>query len=98
MGSLVVFEEGRPAKSQYRRYRIRQVEGQDDFAMMGEVIRRRLARATHDSPDPRFARLPDLIVVDGGKGQLNSAGAVVDAMVQSAGLPAIPVVSLAGAQ
>jgi len=95
VGSMVVFEEGRPAKSQYRRYRIRQVEGQDDFAMIGEVIRRRLARAAGENPDPRFARLPDLIVVDGGKGQLNSAGLVVDAMAQSAGLPSIPVVSLA---
>ncbi len=95
VGSMVVFEEGRPAKSQYRRYRIRQVEGQDDFAMIGEVIRRRLTRAAGENPDPRFARLPDLIVVDGGKGQLNSAGWVVDAMAQSAGLPSIPVVSLA---
>ncbi|MGI6131709.1 MAG: excinuclease ABC subunit UvrC [Bacillota bacterium] len=95
VGSMVVFEEGRPAKSQYRRYRIRRVEGQDDFAMMGEVIERRLARATGENPDPKFARLPDLIVIDGGKGQLNSAGAVVDAMAQSAGLPRIPVVSLA---
>jgi len=95
VGSMVVFEEGRPAKSQYRRYRIRQVEGQDDFAMIGEVIRRRLTRAAGENPDPRFARLPDLIVVDGGKGQLNSAGLVVDAMAQSAGLPSIPVVSLA---
>lgn len=95
VGSMVVFEEGRPAKSQYRRYRIRQVEGQDDFAMMGEVIRRRLARATGDSPHPSFAHLPDLIIVDGGKGQLNSAAAVVDTMAQAAGLPQIPVVSLA---
>lgn len=95
VGSMVVFEEGRPAKSQYRRFRIRQVEGQDDFAMMGEVIRRRLTRAMGDSPDPKFARLPDLIVVDGGKGQLNSAGRVVDAMTLSAGLARIPVVSLA---
>jgi excinuclease ABC subunit C len=95
VGSMIVFEEGRPAKSQYRRYRIRHVDGQDDFAMMGEVIRRRLARATGENPDPRFGRLPDLIVVDGGKGQLNSAGAAVDAMAQSAGLPRVPVVSLA---
>ena len=95
VGSMVVFEEGRPAKSQYRRYRIRRVEGQDDFAMMGEVIRRRLARAAGENPDPKFVRLPDLIIVDGGKGQLNAAGAVVDVMAQSAGLPRIAVVSLA---
>ncbi len=95
VGSMVVFEEGRPAKSQYRRFRIRQVEGQDDFAMMGEVIRRRLIRGMGDSPDPKFARLPDLIVVDGGKGQLNSAGRVIDQMALSAGVQAIRVASLA---
>ncbi len=95
VGSMVVFEEGRPARSEYRRFRIRQVEGQDDFAMMGEIIRRRLVRGAGDAPDPKFARLPGLIVVDGGKGQLNAAGRVVDEMAMSMGLAQIPVVSLA---
>ncbi|HHY61387.1 MAG: excinuclease ABC subunit UvrC [Bacillota bacterium] len=91
VGSMVVFEAGLPAKSQYRRFRIRQVEGQDDYAMMAEVIRRRLVRAIGDDPDPKFARLPDLIVVDGGRGQLNAAADVLDSL----GRGDIPLISLA---
>ncbi len=91
VGSMAVFEAGAPAKSQYRRFRIRHVEGQDDYAMIAEVIRRRLARALRDDPDPRFGRLPDLIVVDGGRGQLNAAAEVIDSM----GKGDIPLVSLA---
>jgi len=71
VGSMVVFEEGKPAKSQYRRFRIRTVQGQNDFAMMGEVLKRRFSR--HREGDSRFARMPDLVLVDGGKGQLNVA-------------------------
>lgn len=68
VGSMVVFQDGEPNKSEYRRYRIRTVEGQDDFAMMQEVIGRRLRSAMEgDTP------LPDLIIVDGGKGQLSTA-------------------------
>lgn len=66
VGSQVVFRNGRPDKSSYRRYRIRNVEGQDDFAMMNEVLSRRLRRADEEPP-------PDLLVVDGGKGQLGVA-------------------------
>lgn len=91
VGSMVVFEAGLPAKSQYRRFRIRHVEGQDDYAMMAEVIQRRLARALGDDPDPKFGHLPDLIVVDGGRGQLNAAAVVLDSM----GKGDIPLVSLA---
>ncbi len=91
VGSMVVFEAGLPAKSQYRRFRIRQVEGQDDYAMMAEVIRRRLARAIGDRPDAKFGRLPDLIIVDGGRGQLNAVAAVLDSMGQGH----IPLASLA---
>ena len=68
VGSMVVFEEGEPAKSEYRRFRIRTVEGQDDFAMMREVVSRRYFRAVKEN-----GVLPDLILIDGGKGQLNSA-------------------------
>jgi len=68
VGSMVVFEEGEPAKSEYRRFRIRTVEGQDDFAMMREVVSRRYFRAVKEN-----GILPDLILIDGGKGQLNSA-------------------------
>ncbi|MBC8233828.1 excinuclease ABC subunit UvrC [bacterium] len=68
VGSMVVFEEGEPTKSEYRRFRIRTVEGQDDFAMMREVVSRRYFRAVKEN-----GVLPDLILIDGGKGQLNSA-------------------------
>jgi excinuclease ABC subunit C len=71
VASQVVFDEGQPRKDLYRRYRIRTVEGQDDFASMTEVLTRRLARAVKDQ------EYPDLIVVDGGKGQLNMAMAVM---------------------
>ena len=67
VGSLVVFEEGKPNKSRYRRYRIKSVSGADDYAMMEEVLTRRYKRALKEND------LPDLLVVDGGKGQLNVA-------------------------
>lgn len=69
VGSMVVFEVGLPAKSQYRRFKIRVGEEPDDYGMMREVLLRRFARI--DSP--KFARVPDLILIDGGKGQLNAA-------------------------
>ncbi|HVN63911.1 MAG TPA: excinuclease ABC subunit UvrC, partial [Candidatus Binataceae bacterium] len=67
VGSQVTFEEGEPRKDFYRRYRIRGFVGQDDFASLYEVLKRRLARAERDGD------YPDLVVIDGGKGQLNSA-------------------------
>ncbi len=67
VGSGVCFVDGRPDKSRYRRYRIRQVEGQDDFAMLYEVLTRRLRKGK------ATGELPDLLVIDGGKGQLNVA-------------------------
>jgi excinuclease ABC subunit C len=66
VGSMVTFENNRPDKRGYKRFRIKGVVGQDDFGMMAEVIRRR-----YSSPD--MGELPDLIVIDGGKGQLNAA-------------------------
>jgi len=72
VGSMVVFEEGRPKKSDYRRYRIRTVEGADDYAMMRETLTRRMRRASSEGP------MPSLVVVDGGKGQLNVALSVFD--------------------
>jgi len=70
VGSMVVFEGGLPAKSHYRRFKIH-VSGQpDDYGMMREVLMRRLAKAA--SGDKKFLPLPDLILVDGGRGQLNA--------------------------
>jgi len=67
VGSMVVFDEGEPDKNRYRRFRIKTVEGADDFAMMYEVLTRRYQRALEEKD------LPDLLMVDGGKGQLNVA-------------------------
>ena len=74
-GSMVVFTEGMPAKGEYRRFKIRAVQGPDDYAMMQQVLRRRLRRAGTEKQATQmsWAVLPDLIVVDGGKGQLNAA-------------------------
>jgi len=68
VASMVVFEEGKPKKSQYRKYIINDVDGPDDFSSMREVIRRRYSRVNEEG-----MQLPDLIMVDGGKGQLSSA-------------------------
>ena len=77
VGSQVTFDEGEPRKDLYRRYRIRSFEGQDDFASMYEVLKRRLERAVHEN------EFPDLWVIDGGKGQLNVAVAGAEG-IQSA--------------
>jgi excinuclease ABC subunit C len=80
VGSMVVFEEGRPRTSDYRRFRIRDVAGSDDFAMLREVLRRRFARFRRGAQvvdDTSFAALPDLVLIDGGRGQLSSAVAAM---------------------
>ena len=71
VASGVVFFDGRAHKTEYRRYKIKTVEGSDDFKSLAEVISRRLERAK--SGDEKFAVLPDLMVIDGGKGQLSHA-------------------------
>ncbi|GAC1553267.1 MAG: excinuclease ABC subunit UvrC [Herpetosiphon sp.] len=106
VGSMVVFEQGEPKKSAYRRFRIKTVDGPDDVASIKEVLRRRFKRAqladgeivpdNHSSfvelreevpttpiqeareSDPAWAQLPDLLIVDGGKGQVNGAIAVLN--------------------
>ncbi|MGC9316622.1 MAG: excinuclease ABC subunit UvrC [Armatimonadota bacterium] len=71
-GSMVVFADGLPQKSSYRRFRMRATEGKpDDFAMLAEMLQRRLRRAAEG--DEKFLPLPELLVVDGGKGQLGVA-------------------------
>lgn len=92
VGSMVVLEDGKPASSEYRRFKIRSVEGQNDFAMMGEVITRRFRRALAD--DEKFNKLPDLMLIDGGKGQLSAAQAAMKAFASSH-LPDIPMIALA---
>jgi excinuclease ABC subunit C len=96
VGSMVVFEDGLPKKADYRRFAIKDVVGQDDFASMAEVIRRRFTAylSVRDAPHGRsskFSYPPNLIVIDGGRGQLNAALAVLSEL----GLPDIPCVGLA---
>ncbi|MBV9392590.1 MAG: excinuclease ABC subunit UvrC [Verrucomicrobia bacterium] len=116
VASMVSFRNGVPDKSNYRRYRVRTVAGQDDFASMAEVVRRRYSRvllearqfapelsefnqenvieAVHRvevSQPERFVRLPDLIIVDGGKGQLGAACRELERL----GLHDIPIIGLA---
>ena len=92
VGSMVVLEDGKPASSEYRRFKIRSVEEQNDFAMMQEVITRRFRRALAD--DEKFNKLPDLMLIDGGKGQLSAAQAAMEAFASSH-LPDIPMIALA---
>ena len=81
VGSMVVFEEGRPRTGEYRRFRIKDVKGANDFASHQEVLRRRFKRArTGEEGKEEELRwlLPDLVVIDGGKGQLSAAKVVLD--------------------
>jgi len=124
VASMVRFKDGKPDNQNYRRYRIKTVKGQDDFASMAEVVRRRYSRillegrksqgedvadATQESPldamrrigeqiesdntakKTRYVRLPDLVIVDGGKGQLSSAYKELRRL----GLQDLPIVGLA---
>ena len=101
VGSMVVFLDGRPEKAHYRQFNIRTVQGPDDYASMDEVLRRRFQRlvlsSTEESKpggkvDPSFSALPDLILVDGGKGQLNRA---VEVLAEFDLLDTIPIAGLA---
>jgi excinuclease ABC subunit C len=82
VGSMVVFEDGLPVKSAYRQFSIKTVDGNDDFAAMAEVLRRRLSRWREDpqtkSGKRGFAAPADLLLIDGGLGQLNAVRAVVN--------------------
>jgi excinuclease ABC subunit C len=108
VASLVSFRNGRPERAQYRKFKIKTVEGQDDFASMAEVVRRRYSRLLREAVDtvapageragkvvsekiPAPVSLPDLILIDGGKGQLG----VACAELRKLGLERIPVIGLA---
>jgi len=85
VGSMSRFVGGRPDKSGYRKFKIKTVKGKDDFAMIGEIIKRRYHRLSEEKQS-----LPDLVVIDGGKGQLGSALKSLQAV-----RVAIPCISLA---
>ena len=89
VGSMVVFIDGKPEKSLYRRFRTKTVADGDDYAAMREHLTRRFQRAKDG--DDKFTELPDLLIMDGGRGQLNIALEVLDEF----GLSYIPAVGLA---
>src|SRR3989440_13054048 len=92
---MVVFQDAMPKKAHYRKFGVRGLDGQDDFAAMAEVVARGSARlaedGTGDEWDESFAATPNLVVVDGGKGQLSAALAAMQAF----DLPRVAVIALA---
>ncbi|HEX7507865.1 MAG TPA: excinuclease ABC subunit UvrC [Polyangia bacterium] len=96
VASMVVFEDGEPAKARYRTYRIKRAMGGDDFASMYEVLSRRFRRAREATADDDPWRLPDLLVVDGGKGQLGVAlAAARDVGIDVRPGAGLPIIALA---
>lgn len=101
VGSMVVFEKGKPSKQDYRRFKVRWIDGPNDYASMAQVIERRFKRGLKekmalesqgkDADMGKFSRLPDLILVDGGKGQLKAAVSTL----RKLGIDYIPTISLA---
>jgi excinuclease ABC subunit C len=95
VGSMVVFQDAQPKRAHYRKFSVRRASGQDDYAALAEVITRRFARmgvpATAEGWDESFTAVPNLVVVDGGKGQLSAA---LEAM-RALGLPRVAVIALA---
>jgi excinuclease ABC subunit C len=94
VGSMVVFEEGKPRSGEYRRFKIRTVEGPNDFASHQEVLRRRFRRARSGEEGSEEAlrwAMPDLVIIDGGRGQVSAAKQVLDEL----GLHDLPLAGLA---
>ncbi|HET8608066.1 MAG TPA: excinuclease ABC subunit UvrC [Gaiellaceae bacterium] len=95
VGSMTVFEDAQAKKAHYRKFAIRSLDGQDDFAAIAEVIARRFARLAadpgSDAWDESFAQTPNLVVIDGGKGQLSAALAAM----QAYDLPRVAAIALA---
>ena len=81
VGSMVVYEGGKPKRNDYRKFRIRTVQGPNDYASMYEVLTRRFERGIRkENGEDSFSRLPDLIMMDGGRGQVNMALEVLEKM------------------
>jgi excinuclease ABC subunit C len=92
VGSLVVFEDGKPRPAHYRRFKIRTVDGANDYAMLQETLRRRFKRAAEKESDQNsWSIMPALVLIDGGKGQLKAAREVL----KETGFSSISIASLA---
>jgi excinuclease ABC subunit C len=96
VASMVVFENGLPKGDDYRRFKIRTIEGPNDFAMLQEAVRRRFLKGLEErqniqTESARFAKFPDLLLIDGGKGQLSAVMEVLTDL----GLTHIPTIGLA---
>jgi len=92
VGSMVVFEKGKSKPAHYRRFRIKTVPGANDYAMLEEVLRRRFKHLGEEKPVPdTWAIVPDLVLIDGGRGQLNAALSALGEL----GVTSVPVASLA---
>ena len=96
VASMAVFVDAQPRRAHYRTFAVRGLEGQDDFAAMAQVVSRRFARlrdaASPDRFDESFSKIPNLVVIDGGKGQLAAA---LEAIHATYDLPRVAVVALA---
>lgn len=91
VGSMVVFDRGKPKPAHYRRFKIKTVSGANDYAMLQEVLNRRFKRSSDASAQDTWTILPDLVLIDGGKGQLNATRSAMEEL----GIRQIPIVSLA---
>ena len=91
VGSMAVFEDGQAKRAHYRTFGVRGLDGQDDFAAMAEVVTRRFARL-REGRDESFRSPPNLVVIDGGKGQLAAA---MEAIAESGDAPRVAVIALA---
>ncbi len=91
VGSMVVFDKGKPKPAHYRRFRIKTVSGANDYAMLYEVLKRRFKRSSDASAPDTWRVFPDLVLIDGGKGQLHSALAAM----REAGVKSVPIASIA---
>ncbi len=80
VAGMVVFKDGKPLKSDYKKFKIKGFSGQDDFRSMAEVLERRFLEYKKAETDDGFGRMPDLILLDGGKGQLSAVTEVLDKM------------------
>lgn len=91
VASMVVFERGTPLKSDYRKFKIKTVQGPNDFAMMAEVVRRRYSRVLREG-----RKWPDLILLDGGKGQLSSGMQALESVKKQFAEASLPAIHIAG--